>query len=62
MRILTKVVFPAPLGPRRPSTVPSSAVRSTPARATVAPKRLPTPCTSIIEPVMCAPLQLASSG
>jgi hypothetical protein len=37
-RIRTSVVLPAPLRPRRPSTVPRSTSRSTPARATVEPK------------------------
>src|SRR4051794_3246442 len=39
----TSVVLPAPLGPRRPNTVPSSIPTDTPARATVTPKRLTTP-------------------
>src|SRR5260370_36447123 len=39
----TAVVLPAPLGPRTPSTVPSSAERSRPARARVSPKRFSSP-------------------
>ena len=44
-RTRTRVVLPAPLGPSRPNTAPSGTTRSTPASATVAPKRLVTPST-----------------
>ena len=47
VRIRTTVVLPAPLGPRSPSTVPSGTDRSTPSRATVAPKRFTSPSTTI---------------
>src|SRR5829696_4178574 len=43
----TTVVFPAPLGPSSPSTDPWGTVRSTPARAVVAPKRFARPSTTI---------------
>jgi hypothetical protein len=46
-RIRTAVVFPAPFGPRTPSTVPREAARSTPSSATVAPKRLVSPAASM---------------
>lgn len=39
-RTRTAVVFPAPLGPRTPSTVPGRAASSAPARAVVSPNRL----------------------
>jgi len=42
-RTRTRVVLPAPFGPSRPNTAPSGTARSTPASATVAPKRLVTP-------------------
>src|SRR4030081_3066799 len=51
-RIRTRAVFPAPLGPSRPSTLPAGTLRSTPARALVLPNALLTPSTSI----MAAPL------
>src|SRR5258708_18628448 len=43
----TRVVFPAPFGPRRPKTIPSRTSRSTPARAVVDPNLLTTPLTLI---------------
>src|SRR5438094_2074904 len=39
-RIRTRVVFPAPLGPSRPCTLPAGTLRSTPTRALVSPKCL----------------------
>ncbi len=39
---LSSVVFPAPLGPMSPWTVPGSSVRSTPASAPMPPKRMST--------------------
>ena len=44
-RMRTRVVLPAPFGPRRPITVPSETSRSTPASACVVPKRFVTPST-----------------
>ena len=48
VRIRTAVVLPAPFGPSTPSTVPRGAARSSPASATVSPKRLVSPLASII--------------
>src|SRR5207247_889908 len=42
-RMRISVVLPAPVGPRRPKTMPSGISRSTPARAVVDPNRLTTP-------------------
>ncbi len=47
VRIDTAVVLPAPLGPSRPSTVPSGTVRSSPARACTEPNRLASPVAMI---------------
>ena len=41
------VVFPAPLGPSRPNTSPSSIVRSTPATAAKSPYRFTSPLISM---------------
>ena len=60
-RIRTAVVFPAPLGPSRPSTVPVRAARSAPASAVVLPKRLTSPSASIayiIAFLSCVAVQL----
>jgi hypothetical protein len=46
-RIRTAVVLPAPLGPKRPSTRPCLATRSTPSSAVVLPNRLTSPAASI---------------
>src|SRR5436309_3345818 len=43
MRILTVVVFPAPLGPSRPKVSPSCTSRSTPLRAVTSPYFLTRP-------------------
>src|SRR5207253_2037528 len=43
VRIRTVVVLPAPLGPRRPSTVPGGTARSIPSRAGTSPNRLTRP-------------------
>ena len=48
----TVVVLPAPLGPRRPSTVPSGTTKDTPSTATVSPKCLTRPSASIAGRVM----------
>lgn len=40
------VVFPEPLGPRNPVTVPEGAMRLTSSRATLSPKRFVTPLSS----------------
>src|SRR5262245_22781071 len=45
---LTRVVLPAPFGPSRPTTDAAGTWRSTPSRARVSPKALPTPDTSIM--------------
>src|SRR5712691_11531830 len=50
VRIRTRVVLPAPFGPSSAKTRPGSALRTTPASATVVPKDFRTPSTSIIEP------------
>src|SRR5687768_14771161 len=55
------VVLPAPLGPRRPSTSPGWASKLTSSTATVAPKRLVTPSTSTLVPLMTG-LGRPSSG
>ena len=41
----TTVVFPAPLGPSRPSTVPAGTSKSTPSTARTSPKRFTRPST-----------------
>jgi hypothetical protein len=46
-RIRTAVVFPAPFGPRRPSTEPVRTARSIPSSATVSPNRLTSPSAMI---------------
>src|SRR5579859_127155 len=46
----TVVVLPAPLGPSRPKISPSPTVKFRSRTASTAPKRLPRPCTSIIDP------------
>lgn len=46
MRQLKKVVFPAPLGPMRPTISPLLTVRSTPRTAVSPPKRMVTPLAS----------------
>src|SRR5258705_4006640 len=43
VRIRTAVVLPAPLGPRRPNTVPGGTERSIPSRAETSPNRLTRP-------------------
>ena len=43
----TAVVFPAPLGPSRPHTVPLGTARSSPSNATVEPNRLTKPVAEI---------------
>src|SRR3954447_10635175 len=51
----TVVVFPAPLGPRSPYTVPRATSRSIPSRAKTSPKRFRKPCTRIAGSVMSTP-------
>src|SRR6266568_5038760 len=43
VRMRTAVVLPAPLGPRTPRTLPSSAIRSKPSRAWILPYALYSP-------------------
>ena len=45
--IRSVVVLPAPLGPRKPTTRPSSAVNDRSSTASTGPKRLVSPATSI---------------
>src|SRR5262245_10230826 len=45
------VVFPAPLGPRKPVTLPGSTPNDRPSTATLSPYRLVSPLTSIMTPV-----------
>src|SRR5258706_9787570 len=47
VRIRTAVVLPAPLGPRTPRTLPSSATRSSPSRAWILPYDLWSPSARI---------------
>src|SRR4051794_8500659 len=51
-RMRTAVVFPAPLGPRRPSTLPVRAAKSTPHRARTDPYDFSRPSTSIASSFM----------
>src|SRR5881397_3238587 len=49
------VVLPAPLGPRRPNTVPSRATMSIPPRARTLPNVFTRPSASIADVVMVLP-------
>src|SRR5579884_457333 len=54
--MLIVVVFPAPLGPRKPNTSPGATSKLTPRTASSSPKRFTSPSTTIAGP----PLRLAS--
>src|SRR6266545_6870799 len=49
------VVFPAPLGPRKPVTLPWSTPKDRSSTATTCPKRLPSPCTAMTDIVILPP-------
>src|SRR5947209_10032167 len=53
--MLIVVVFPAPLGPRKPNTSPVATSKSTPRTASSSPKRLTKPRTEIAAPGSPAP-------
>src|SRR5579863_7855971 len=58
--MLMVVVFPAPLGPRKPNTSPVATSKSTPRTASSSPKRLTRPWTEIAAPGVPAPRWLSS--
>ena len=62
VRIRTAVVLPAPFGPSRPSTVAGGTSKSTPSRATTAPKLLRRPSTTMAGPLVAAPWGWRSWG